>query len=169
MYIIANPEEFRANLQKKINSIVKNTRMSVHIEKGIFNATLNHATQKNIIKKWDNIYFVQLYLDRLKIVIQNIKNPIILEKLKTRQFKAKDFAFLTHQEMLPEKWDELIELKKILLENKYSPKVEASTDNFTCWKCKSKQCTYYQLQTRSADEPMTTFVTCLNCSTRWKC
>ena len=31
------------------------------------------------------------------------------------------------------------------------------------------QCTYYQLQTRSADEPMTTFVTCIKCGTRFKC
>ena len=51
---------------------------------------------------------------------------------------------------------------------KYEPKLEASTDDFKCWKCKSKKCTYYQLQTRSADEPMTTFVTCINCGKRWK-
>ena len=47
--------------------------------------------------------------------------------------------------------------------------IEASTDTFTCRKCRSKKCTYYQMQTRSADEPMTVFVTCLDCSTRWKC
>lgn len=40
---------------------------------------------------------------------------------------------------------------------------------FTCNRCKSKKTTYYQLQTRSADEPMTTFVTCLNCDKNWKC
>jgi len=40
---------------------------------------------------------------------------------------------------------------------------------FTCAKCKSKKTTYYQLQTRSADEPMTTFVSCLNCGKNWKC
>jgi len=39
---------------------------------------------------------------------------------------------------------------------------------FTCGKCKKSQTTYFQMQTRSSDEPMTTFVTCLNCSNRWK-
>ena len=39
---------------------------------------------------------------------------------------------------------------------------------FRCSRCKSKKTTHYQLQTRSADEPMTTFVTCLNCDKRWK-
>jgi transcription elongation factor S-II len=47
-------------------------------------------------------------------------------------------------------------------------KKEASTDAFKCGKCKQRKCTYYQLQTRSADEPMTTFVTCVNCDNRWK-
>ena len=38
-----------------------------------------------------------------------------------------------------------------------------------CSRCKKKtNCDYYQLQTRSADEPMTTFVTCLECNKQWK-
>lgn len=44
----------------------------------------------------------------------------------------------------------------------------AVTDMFFCRRCKQRKCTYYQMQTRSADEPMTTFVTCLNCNNRWK-
>ena len=42
-------------------------------------------------------------------------------------------------------------------------------ENTTVWKCKGNKCRYYQMQTRSADEPMTTFVTCLSCANRWKC
>lgn len=92
-----------------------------------------------------------------------------MNKLKNKEIKAHELAFMTHQDMSPEKWEKLIEDKKIRDQNKYEPKLEASTDNFQCRKCKSKKCTYYQLQTRSADEPMTTFVTCLDCGTRWKC
>ena len=71
--------------------------------------------------------------------------------------------------MQPERWADLIAAKKLKDENRYAPRLEASTDNFTCYKCRSKKCSYYQLQTRSADEPMTTFVTCLDCGNRWKC
>lgn len=42
------------------------------------------------------------------------------------------------------------------------------TDLFQCGKCKKKNCTYNQVQTRSADEPMTTFVLCNECGNRWK-
>lgn len=43
-----------------------------------------------------------------------------------------------------------------------------ATDLFQCGKCKKKNCTYNQVQTRSADEPMTTFVLCNECGNRWK-
>ncbi len=43
-----------------------------------------------------------------------------------------------------------------------------ATDEFKCHKCKKRRCTYYQKQTRSADEPMTTFITCLECGYRWR-
>lgn len=39
---------------------------------------------------------------------------------------------------------------------------------FTCGKCKGEKTTYFQKQTRSSDEPMTTFVSCLVCNNRWK-
>ena len=42
------------------------------------------------------------------------------------------------------------------------------TDTFTCGKCKQKKVAYYQMQTRSADEPMTTFCNCTICGNRWK-
>jgi transcription elongation factor S-II len=48
-------------------------------------------------------------------------------------------------------------------------KQEDYVGQFKCGKCKSVKTTYYQMQTRSADEPMTTFVTCMGCGNRWKC
>jgi transcription elongation factor S-II len=48
-------------------------------------------------------------------------------------------------------------------------KEHAKTDGFyTCKKCGSKHTTYFQMQTRGADEPMTNFITCINCGNKWK-
>eukprot|EP01064_Diplonema_japonicum_P006924 TRINITY_DN1472_c1_g2_i1.p1 TRINITY_DN1472_c1_g2~~TRINITY_DN1472_c1_g2_i1.p1 ORF type:complete len:444 (+),score=123.65 TRINITY_DN1472_c1_g2_i1:459-1790(+) len=44
----------------------------------------------------------------------------------------------------------------------------AVTDQFRCGRCNQNKTTYFQMQTRSADEPMTTFVTCVNCGNAWK-
>ncbi|KAJ8441708.1 LOW QUALITY PROTEIN: hypothetical protein Cgig2_019095 [Carnegiea gigantea] len=45
---------------------------------------------------------------------------------------------------------------------------EGTTEQFKCGRCGQRKCTYYQLQTRSADEPMTTLVRCVVCYNRWK-
>ena len=166
---IANPEQFRLNIRGKLNIILENEKHSCNLEKGIFNYALKEATNRKVVKKWDNQYFVQIYLDRLRSIYLNLKNPEILEQIKSEAIQAHIVAFMTHQEMRPDKWKELIEEKAKKDKNKFETNVEASTDTFTCRKCKSNKCTYYQMQTRSADEPMTTFVTCIECGQRWKC
>lgn len=166
---VENPTLFRNKIKKHIRKIVSNPLIVINIEKSIYNYTIQTSDKDKIVKKWENPYFVLIYVNKLKTILFNLKNPIILNKLQTKVFKPKDIAFLSHMDMLPEKWDIKLKEKELRLENKFFPKIEASTDNFTCGKCKSTACTYYQLQTRSADEPMTTFVTCTNCGQRWKC
>ena len=165
---VVNPEEFRNNVCVALTKIVDNERMSTNLEKGIYNFSIREAKERNVVKKWDNVYFSHLYLDRLRTVITNLKNPVLKAKMVSKEIKAHELAFMSHQEMMPERWQKMVDEKKIRDQNRYAPKLEASTDNFTCRKCKSKQCSYYQLQTRSADEPMTTFVTCLPCGNRWE-
>jgi transcription elongation factor S-II len=46
--------------------------------------------------------------------------------------------------------------------------LKISDGQFACPKCKSKNTTFYEKQTRSADEPMTVFNQCLECAFRWK-
>lgn len=169
MRIIKDGEKFRENITEHLFKILNNKNIASNLEKGIYNYCIKEATNKNIIKKWDNSYFVTLYTDRLRCIFINLKNDELINRIVNKNILAHEVAFMTHQEMIPNKWNKLLEIKRERDENKYAPKIEASTDNFTCRKCKSKQCSYYQLQTRSADEPMTTFVTCLNCTARWKC
>ena len=82
--------------------------------------------------------------------------------------KSHEIAFMTHYEMCPDKWSKMLHIKSERDKGKFNINIEASTDTFICRKCKSNKTTYYQLQTRSADEPMTTFVTCLDCGNRFK-
>jgi transcription elongation factor S-II len=173
MPIIENPEIFRSNIKSKLVDLLQDDKYSGNLEKGIFNYALKEAAMRKVVKKWDNPYFVQLYIDRMRTIYLNLKNPEILnkiqEQLKNGDIKSHEIAFLTHQELCPSKWEKMIQDKIKRDKHKFETRVEASTDTFTCRKCRSKKCTYYQQQCRSADEPMTTFVTCLDCDTRWKC
>ena len=166
---VVNPEHFRKTVVNKIHSKILNMNSCIDIEKSIYNYSICKAKEEKVIRKWDNISFVLFYIHKLKSILFNLKIPSIVDKINKKEILSKDVAFLSHMELLPEKWDIKMKEKELRLENKFFPKIEANTDNFTCGKCKSKACTYYQLQTRSADEPMTTFVTCTNCGNRWKC
>jgi len=165
---INDPTKFRQCVIAKINLILSNEKISTNLEKGIYNYSLAASEEKKLIKKWSNEAFVILYIQKLRCILLSLKHKEIIDKLLSKSFKAHELAFMNHQEARPDLWTTLIEEKRIKDENKFTPKIEASTDDFICGKCKSKKCTYYQLQTRSADEPMTTFVTCLDCGNRFK-
>ena len=170
MRTVDNPSVFRANIVVKLCDIIGDNKITTNLEKGILNYSIDVSNKQNIVKKWDNEFFVIIYTERLRTIMFNLnKNDALLEQIKNKEIKPHKLAFMTHQEMNPEKWTPLIEDKKIRDKNMYNPQIDANTDNFTCGKCKSKRCSYYQLQTRSGDEPMTTFVTCIDCGSRWKC
>jgi len=170
---IAKPDEFRTNIKKKLNGFLNNEKNSTNLERGIYNYSIKEAKNRKVVKKWDNPYFVQIYVDRVRSVYMNLSNSkvyqTITEQLELGTLKAESIAFMTHQEICPDKWEPLIHAKMKRDKHKYETNIEAATDAFKCRKCHSNKCTYYQLQTRSADEPMTTFVTCIDCGNRWKC
>ena len=165
---IQNPEEFRSNIRQKLQCILEEEDISLNLEKGVFNYAIQEATYKRIVKKWENPCFSQLYIDRLRTIFMNLKNPNIQHQLKTKEMQPQTFAFMTHQEMDTSRWETLIQKKQILDTNKYNTNIEASTNLFACKKCKSKRCTYYTMQTRSCDEPETIFITCLDCGKNFK-
>lgn len=166
---IRDPIKFRENICDRFNAILNEKTLAINIEKGIYNYSIKEASSKKIIKKWDNPSFVLLYVDRLRSIYINLKNnPDLQLQIKNKEVTPQTVAFMTHQELNPELWKDLIEKKIKRDANKFNNNIQASTDMFTCKKCRSKRCTYYELQTRSADEPATIFVTCLDCGKNFK-
>lgn len=138
------------------------------LEEAIYEWTCEEAVRKNVPVEWGNRLFIELYRERLFTLHRNLAHDCVVSMIQNEGIPARTFAYMTHQEIQPEKWKEALRLKSIRDQNKFGQTVEANTDAFTCRKCRSKQCTYYALQTRSADEPMTLFVTCISCGNRWK-
>lgn len=164
---VSNPNKLRNTISFQLNKKLKNKKNSINMEKGIFNYTLKECNRKNIVKKWENKDFVMIYLNRSKSILTNL-NSVIIEQINNSDINPQNVSFMTHMELCPAKWHDYIELKIKRDKNKFETNLEATTDTFTCKKCKSKKCSYYLLQTRSADEPMTCYVTCLDCGKRWK-
>jgi transcription elongation factor S-II len=167
---VKDPAAFRQNVRNEIDKIIENECQSRNLEIGILNYCLKEAANRNVKpRSWDNPFFVQIYKDRLWSIYSNIKdNEELLNKVREGKIQAHKIAFMSHYELKPDKWASLIDAKIKRDKSKYESNMEAATDTFTCRKCKNKKCTYFQLQTRSADEPMTCYVSCLTCGNRWK-
>ena len=97
-----------------------------------------------------------------------INNTRLLDRLCNNEFKPYELPYMKSINTFPENWKELIDEKyrrdKVLFE----VKKESATDQFKCSRCKKNETVYYELQTRSADESMTVYISCLNCGHRWK-
>lgn len=144
------------------------------LERGIFNATIEEASRKHIPHTWDHATFQWIYTMVSKRVISNfykgsyIGNKSLFERWKEGEFTLDQIGSWDSYEMNPTQWKDLKDQqfrreKKVLEGN-----LAMATDRFRCSQCKKKLCSYYELQTRSADEPMTIFVTCLNCGKQWR-
>ncbi|CAH2285218.1 transcription elongation factor A 1 isoform X1 [Pelobates cultripes] len=113
------------------------------------------------------------YKNRVRSRIANLKdakNPNLRRNVLCGNIAPDVFARMSAEEMAS---DELKEMRKNLTkeairEHQMARTGGTETDLFSCGKCKKKNCTYTQVQTRSADEPMTTFVFCNECGNRWK-
>jgi len=168
--IVKNPETFRKNVISKINKLIKDETKSINIEKSIYNFSIKEATNMKVVKKWDNEYFVIIYSNRLRSIYNNMKNnENFINKIINDEITYIELSNITHQEMCPEHWIELIK-EKIKMDKKLfdERKVESMSDLIKCRKCKGRECTYYELQTRSCDEPATQYYTCLLCDHKWK-
>ena len=107
--------------------------------------------------------FESFYQDKFSDIIKNLDvkvNSYLINAIKNKEINPKDIAFLKPEEIFPEKFDAIIKKKKVEQAIKDN---QATTDAFKCPKCKNRKCKIDQKQTRSGDEPMTTFVTCLEC------
>jgi transcription elongation factor S-II len=167
--------DIRGEIQKKFTGILEEPSIAKNTEKGIFNSSIRDADARGIQKKWDNKQFKHLYLAKAMSIYSNIKsdsyvgNIELRKKINRGEINPYDLPFMAPSELFPERWKDILDKKMKVDQCKYERRTEIATDTYRCGKCGEKKCTYFQLQTRSADEPMTTFVTCLNCGNRWKC
>ena len=145
-----------------------------NLEIAIFLSTLHAAEKRHISKVWTYPLFTQLYSSIARTVVGNlnpntyIQNKNLFKRFEDGELSLEEIASFGHTDLYPEIWkDSLIrqfEREKRQLEGNRS----MATDQFLCKGCKKRECTYYELQTRSADEPMTIFIQCLNCGKRWR-
>ncbi len=147
-------------VEHPLRNLVREKFHSEEIENAILNRCVHDAQRWLVDIDWESVVFKELYRARAMSLYGARKLSDTLT--------PEEFVNTTEVDRHPERWMAI--LKDIAEKDKalYSRKTTASAQMY-CSGCKRKtNCDYYQLQTRSADEPMTTFVTCLECDKRWK-
>ncbi len=145
-----------------------------NIEKSVYNWTIKDSLKKNIVPTWENRFFREKYKHKMCSIIFTIKRndkTYLIERIQQGILSAKDIASLDPTQLWPGgPWDitQKAIIEKELKLAMANGRMEDYVGMFQCGKCKSWKTTYYQLQTRSADEPATNFHTCLECGKRWK-
>uniref|UniRef100_A0A6C0HLF5 TFIIS-type domain-containing protein n=1 Tax=viral metagenome TaxID=1070528 RepID=A0A6C0HLF5_9ZZZZ len=144
------------------------------IEKGIYNYTIDKCNFKQYIPLWECPEFVDIYITKAKNLYTNlnaacyVKNAGLINKVKNGTILPYELAFIDNFKLYPEKWQDIIEEKARTEKMIKDSIIETATDIFQCSRCKQRKTLYCEVQTRSSDEPMTKFITCLNCGKKWK-
>lgn len=148
--------------------------MRADLERGIYNASIAEAKRRGTRCHWENPDFSEIYKGVARRTLANLNpeqyigNGRLLERLKDNEFPAHQVPFMTAREMYPEHWQELADEQLKRETTMLDGNPEEGSDMFKCKKCGKSRTRYWEMQTRSADEPMTIFIRCLNCGKEWR-
>ena len=165
-----DPLHIRSHLKKNLSDLLPELDIPA-LEHAIYKASLTECGS-SCVAHWKNPLYQTMYLTVARKVVGNLRsyvnNTRLLARLKDGEFTYDELAMKNYYELFPETWKELSD-RQIMRETRLLEGNKGmATDQFKCHGCGKRECTYYELQTRSADEPMTIFITCVNCGKRWK-
>ena len=157
----------RAEKQLELSNILNNIHIALKMELSIFEYSLIYCVNNGF-----EIDFIKpVYDDKYYNILVNINgdkkinNMLLRKNLINNIIDPCYVAFMTSSQLHPDKWSECI--KKKLYKEQRENNISYS-DAYKCFRCGESKCKISQAQTRSADEPMTTFVTCIVCNNTFK-
>jgi transcription elongation factor S-II len=145
-----------------------------NLEIAIFNKVVEDAQMRAIPLYWNCPAFARCYKAKAGSMLYNLRpteaNKTLRSNVLDGTVSVEELVAMTPQELCPARWVEVLYDVARMQHARMAPQpgLDAAPGVFACRRCKSMRTTYFQLQTRSADEPMTTFVSCLDCDKRWK-
>ena len=147
---------------------------TLELETSIYNGTIKRTRAQRIVRCWTYPLFVHVYLMQAKHIASNfssssyVGNTELFERFKAGEIQIADLATMDRYELNPSRWKTQFDNQQTREKRQLEGNRSMATDIFLCKKCNKRECTYYEMQTRSADEPMTIFITCLNCGKHWR-
>ena len=146
-------------------------QLAAKVESAIWNAILQSFAAHE--RYWGNAKFKYRYTQKVLSIAFNVchpQNPQLGQRVRDGDLPPKMLVRMHHYEMFPAKWQPIFErMAHRALRRQLTVDIDKVPEGMLqCGACKSKKTTFTEMQTRSADEPMTVFALCLSCGKRWR-
>lgn len=167
-------DRVRAKARARYEAVLDDPAIARDLEIVTWNSTIATCDRDGIPLYWDEPRFRFRYTTRVLSLAFNLrKNDRLRARLldpRDRGVTCKKLVHMTPQQMCPEMWEETYQRVAVrqLRRECRTHAADAPDGAYTCRRCKSAKTVYTAMQIRSADEPMTVFVTCLTCGKNWK-
>lgn len=159
-------ETYRTNYIESFTSKLNNLNIQINskiLENSIYDYCTTYINLNNINTSYMESTYKTKSNELLKCL--NSENEYLILALQTEEISVEDLPYIKPQDLNKKQWDKIVKRLEYI---EFKKNNMATTDIYECRKCKQSKCYVYQAQTRSADEPMTTFVTCQVCANHWK-
>ncbi len=146
----------------------------LQLETSIYNGAIKRSKTQRIVRSWTYPLFVHIYRMHARHIASNFSNKSyvgnteLFERFKNGEIQILDLSKMDQYELNPTRWKTQFDNQQMREKRQLEGNRSMATDMFLCNRCHKRECTYYEMQTRSADEPMTIFITCLNCGKHWR-
>jgi transcription elongation factor S-II len=146
----------------------------IKLEMSIFNSAFIDANKKFVLRNFENRLFTICYMNAARRIMSNldpnsyVKNTELYDKVKNKNIDIELFSQMNNIDYAPHMYADMRERQLQREQQQLEGNKAMATDLFKCGRCKKRETTFYELQTRSADEPMTQFITCVNCGNHWR-
>lgn len=154
--------DYRINAREKLGLCLL-PQHAYDLEKAIYNHTCEYTNLKDTTD-----YFIMIYNTKLADLLFNLNqrnSPLLLLDIVNEKVNVKDLPYMTPEELNVVMWAPITKKREYI---NYKKNNRETTKAYKCRKCGKRECTVVEMMARSADEPMTQFITCQNCNYRFR-
>ena len=156
-HLVSTPAEIRTRAVDMLNAVVGDIRTAKLLEKATWNHAVMFCKKNDLALNWDNAAFRNAYTQKVLGVRYIVRDrPEVLEKYMELDPTLKAFMNAKPHELCPDKWEKAFEdaaRKALRFTDASAMDPELMPDGILVCRCGSKKTSYYEMQTRSADEP----------------
>lgn len=166
-------EKWRINICKRLTTILGDEKLAFTIEDELYRE-VQKDTSENEKTLFHDAIFKHRYMYRMQTILLNLdtksylKNKELLPKVLSGSITPHELVTMPSTQLFPEKWEEIKKKQDAENDFLYKNQRKATSKRIKCFACGGNEVCTTEAQTRSADEPMTTFYECLKCHNKWR-